>query len=168
MTSFWNDKKVVVLGGAAMIGSALVDRLIEQNVGVVWVADDCSSGKREWLPKDVELIKCDLRDYNNALTAVRGADYVFNLAASHGGRAYVDTHAVECFDNASIDATVFRACAKANVEKVTYMSSACAYDISNQQDVDTDIKLSESMIDYDAPFCPPFVSFRTSHSPVAR
>jgi UDP-glucose 4-epimerase len=151
LNPFWKDKKVVVLGGASMIGSELTRQLVDNGVGVVWVADDLSSGRREWLPKDVELIKCDLRDYGNALIAVQGADYVFQLAAAHGGRAFVDSHAVECWDNFDIDTTVFRACAHAGVEKVIYMSSACAYDTSTQQDTSVDFKLSESLIDWDKP-----------------
>lgn len=150
-SEFWKHKKVCVTGGAAMIGSELVRQLIALNPAELWVVDDLSSGKRENLPKDVELAVCDLREYSNALMWLQGADVVIHLAAAHGGRAFVDTHALECYQNFEIDTSVFRAAADAEVEKVIYMSSACAYDTSNQQDISVDIKLSESMIDYTKP-----------------
>lgn len=150
-SEFWKSKKVAVTGGAAMIGSELVRQLVTLNPAELWVVDDLSSGKRENLPKDVELAVCDLREYSNALMWLQGADVVISLAAAHGGRAYVDTHALECYQNFEIDTSVFRAAADAGVEKVVYMSSACAYDVSTQWDVDADVKLSEDLIDYNKP-----------------
>lgn len=135
-----------------MIGSHLVEYLLANGARSVCVADDLSSGRKEWVHPDARSIQVDLRDYDDALWSVNGQDVVFSLAAAHGGRAFVDTHALECWQNAEIDATVFRACADSNnVQKVVYMSSACAYDTSLQQDPNVDFKLSESMIDYNKP-----------------
>jgi nucleoside-diphosphate-sugar epimerase len=44
--SFWNDKKILVTGGASFIGSHLTDRLVGLGA-IVRVADDLSSGKLE-------------------------------------------------------------------------------------------------------------------------
>lgn len=144
---FWEHQKVCVTGGAAMIGTHLIEKLINLGVGVVWVADDLSSGKEEWLPKDVELIKTDLRDQSNADNAICGADIVFHLASQHGGRGFVDSHRLECLDNLGLTSSVFRACKNMGVEKVVFASSACAYPTDLQTDKYKDLKLSEDMID---------------------
>lgn len=149
--TFWKNKRVAVTGGANLVGTHLIQHLISEGVGHIWTIDDLSAGKAENVPDGVDLWKCDLRDYNLARRALATADIVFHLAAQHGGRAYVNTHAVNCWQNAELDGAVFRACADVQVPKVVYMSSACAYDTSIQQDLDTDLKLSESIIDYSKP-----------------
>jgi len=153
MSDFWKNKRVCVTGGAALIGSHLVEQLLELNPKDLFVVDDLSSGKAENIP-DVYLAKKDLREFSRVWDMFSRVDVVFHLAAAHGGRAFVDTHDLECYDNFAIDTTVFRICAEMNVGKVIYMSSACAYDTSIQQDVNTDLKLSEDMIDYDKPIKP--------------
>ena len=154
MSDFWSNKRVCVTGGAALIGSHLVEELLKLNPKALWVVDDMSSGKQENLPPNVPVYYKDLRDDESAET-LYNANIVFHLAAAHGGRAFVDTHDVECYDNFDIDTTVYRLCAESkHVEKVVYMSSACAYDTSIQQDVTADLKLSESMIDYAKPIVP--------------
>jgi UDP-glucose 4-epimerase len=76
------------------------------------------------------------------------ADVVFHLAAQHGGRGYVATHDVELYNNLELDTTIFRACAEAQVKKVVFSSSACAYPIDLQTNSDDLVYLSENLIDY--------------------
>lgn len=151
---YWSNKNVCITGAAHLIGSHLFEYLAKQNPARLWAIDDLSAGKRENLPEDAEFWKVDLRDYNNAKRALMGADCVIHLAAQHGGRAYVNTHGLETYQNFELDGVVFRACADLGISKVLYMSSACAYDTSIQQDLDVDLKLSESLIDYSKPIVP--------------
>jgi UDP-glucose 4-epimerase len=58
---------------------------------------------------------------------------VFHLAASHGGRGYIDTHPVECANNMVLDGTVFAAAYNAGVEHVCFASSACVYPTTLQE-----------------------------------
>lgn len=145
---YWTGKYVALLGGASLIGTHLAKALLERGA-LVKVVDDCSSGKFEnikGLP--VDFVRCDLRYFESARIAVRGVDIVFDLAAAHGGRGYVSGHKVELYDNLSLDATIFRACAQAHVEKVIFSSSACAYPIDIQGNPDEPLYLQEHMIDY--------------------
>lgn len=146
--SFWQGKQVAVLGGAALIGSHLIEELLKLPIKNLWVADDLSSGKRENVPSQVAIQVTDLRNYEDACLAVSRADVVFHLACSHGGRGYVDTHRLECIDNVSLDATVFRACAEQGVKKVVFASSACAYPVDLQTDMSKPAYLRETQIDY--------------------
>lgn len=149
-TNFWNGKNVVLLGGASLIGVHLANALAQLPINHLRVADDESAGKREYLNnlEDVEFLPYDLRDYALAVSATRNMDIVFDLAAAHGGRGYVSGHAVELWDNLSLSSTIFRACAKNNVEKVIFSSSACAYPVNIQQDINQILYLNERMIDY--------------------
>lgn len=155
MSSFWNNKEIVLLGGASLIGSHLARALYDLPVGSLKIVDDLSSGKIENLHylgidlKNVEFQAMDLREYRDTLKAVIHSDIVFNLASQHGGRGYVAGHKVELYDNASLSSTIFRACSVAGVEKVIFSSSACAYPIELQQNTNELLYLGEDMIDYD-------------------
>ena len=151
MSDFWHGKRVALLGGASLIGTHLAEALIDKGVSYLCVADDLSAGEQN-LPLLTSLglhfIRCDLREFSSALTAIDHADIVFHLAAQHGGRGYVASHKTNLYDNLDLDATIFRACAQRTVEKVIFSSSACAYPIDLQDDPDVEFYLSEGMIDY--------------------
>jgi nucleoside-diphosphate-sugar epimerase len=125
----WRGKRVLVTGGASFLGSHLVDKLVELNANVR-VADDFSSGKVDNLTKSidyVEVLKGDLKDRCFAESAMKDVDLVFHLAASHGGRGYIDTHPAECCLNMVLDGIVFESAFKAGVERICFASSACVY-----------------------------------------
>lgn len=73
-------KRALVTGGAGFIGSHLVERLLETGVNVV-LLDDLSTGQRENVPADAELIVGDIRDDRAVGEALSGVDVVFHLAA---------------------------------------------------------------------------------------
>lgn len=157
MSDYWHDKRVVLLGGAALIGSHLAKALLALPIASLKVVDDMSSGALDNLQYlgmdtvyDVKTYVCDLRVPQCAEDAVRRSDVVFHLAAQHGGRGYVENpnHRIALYDNAALDATIFRACAKMGVGKVVYSSSACAYPINLQKDTSEILYLKEDMIDY--------------------
>lgn len=149
--NFWRNKRVAITGGAALIGSHLAEYLVSQNVGSLLVLDDLSSGRIENLKDvagDIDFLVTDLREnYTYTKRLLMNADIVFHLACAHGGRLYVDTHYLESYQNLELDATVFRA-AHGNVGKIVYMSSACAYPIELQQNVDEDINLTEDLVSW--------------------
>ena len=83
---------------------------------------------------------------------MRGINYLFHLAAIHGGRGYVDLHNVECSMNLVLDGQLFREALKANVEKVIFASSGCVYPNYLQSDPEKELYLTEEMVGppYDA------------------
>jgi UDP-N-acetylglucosamine 4-epimerase len=85
MKQMLRDHKVLVTGGAGFIGSNLVESLLNGG-NVVVCLDNFSTGKRENLSKFTKeprfkLIEGDIRNYNDCLKAVDGADVVFHEAA---------------------------------------------------------------------------------------
>lgn len=143
--SYWKDKRVILIGGANLIGSHLYKAILSISREVI-VVDNLSSGKRKNINGTV--YNRDCRNYEEVSDLLHPGDIVFHLAAQHGGRGYVASHDVELYNNLELDTTIFRACADAKVEKVIFSSSACAYPMEYQMDINTTIPLREDFIDY--------------------
>src|SRR5262249_16571757 len=108
-------RRILITGGASFIGSHLTELLVQLG-GKVTVPDDLSSGKRENLDavaSDINFLQGDLRHSDFAAVATDKQEVVFHLAASHGGRGYIDTHPIECTNNMLLDHVVFAAAADA-------------------------------------------------------
>ena len=74
---------VLVTGGAGMIGTAVVRRLLRESSLSVRVADQREAPA--WMRSSCELFQGDLRDLENAREAARGCDRIIHLAAIVGG-----------------------------------------------------------------------------------
>lgn len=129
--NYWSNTRILVTGGASFIGSHLTDKLVALGADVR-VADDFSSGRRENLNDcldRVEVREGDLRDRTFTRQVMQGTQVVFHLAASHGGRGFIDTHPADCASNLVLDGIVFEEAWRARVERVCYTSSACVYPV---------------------------------------
>ena len=140
-------RAVCVTGGASFIGSHLAERLVATGAEVT-IVDDFSSGTRANLAAiadQVRVIEGDLRELSFAIESLRGAEMVFHLAASHGGRGYIETHPADCSSNL-LDGSVLRAAHLTGVERVCMASSACIYPVELQAE-GQQVKLAEGMAD---------------------
>jgi len=152
----WRGCKTLVTGGASFIGSHLVDALVVRGAEVR-VVDNLSSGRLENIQQHVdagriEFVQGNLLDYKVARQAAEGIQYVFHLAADHGGRGYVDLHQVECSTNLILDGQLMKASHEAGVEKFVFASSGCVYPNYLQMDTTKEVYLTEEMVGppYDA------------------
>jgi nucleoside-diphosphate-sugar epimerase len=142
----WKKTKVLVTGGASFIGSHLVDQLLDKGAKVR-VVDDLTSGRKENIKEHikagrVEFVKADLREPGVTREAVKRMNVIFQLAADHGGRGYVDLHQAGPASNLFLDGLVFWEAHRARVERVVYASSGCVYPNFLQGNVNKEIYLT--------------------------
>lgn len=129
LKAFYTDRRALVTGGASFIGSFLTELLVEAGARVT-VADDLSSGRMSNLDAveaQIAFHRGDLRRESFAREVSADQEIVFHLAASHGGRGYIESHPVECMNNMSLDHSVMAAAVEGGAEKLVYASSACVY-----------------------------------------
>src|SRR5262249_44702801 len=77
---------VLVTGGAGLVGSHIVDRLIDEGAGEIRVLDNLVRGRRDNLApamarQPIAFTVGDVRDPATVARAVAGCDYVFHQAA---------------------------------------------------------------------------------------
>jgi UDP-glucose 4-epimerase len=122
---------VLVTGGAGLIGSHIVDRLIDKGVGEIRVLDNLVRGRRDNLAnamdrRPITFLVGDVRDRITVEHAVAGCDYIFHQAAIRITLCAEQPR--ECID-VLVGGTlnVFEAATKYGVKKVVYASSASVY-----------------------------------------
>jgi len=126
--NFWQDKKVLVTGGAGFIGSFVTEMLIARGAKVSITTSSGNLENVQAILKKIRVIKADLVDPVQANKAIKGQDIVLNLAARVAGIQYNIDHPATMFgDNVLIAKNVLDACLKNQVERVLITSSACVY-----------------------------------------
>jgi UDP-glucose 4-epimerase len=122
---------VLVTGGAGLIGSHIIDRLIDEGAGEIRVLDNLVRGRHANLAaaksrRDLKFINGDVRDRETVSKAVAGCDYVFHQAAIR--ITLCAERPRECMDVLVMGAfNVFEAAVEHKVKKVVYASSASVY-----------------------------------------
>jgi UDP-glucose 4-epimerase len=122
---------VLVTGGAGLIGSHIVDRLVDEGAGEIRVLDNLVRGQRRNLAaamarRPIRFLEGDVRDRAIVGWAIAGCDYVFHQAAiritlcAERPRECMDVLVMGTFN-------VFEAAVAAGVKKVVYASSASVY-----------------------------------------
>jgi UDP-glucose 4-epimerase len=129
----FKGKKVVVIGGAGLIGSHTVDKLVETDVGEILVYDNFVRGQKHNLASAVCDRRVKIYDIGGDIlqtdvlqSALDGADGVFHFAA---------LWLLQCHDfprsafDVNIRGTfnVLEACVAKNVKRLVYSSSASVY-----------------------------------------
>ena len=118
------DKRLLVTGGAGLIGSALVSRLKDDNEIVV--VDDLSNGIPESVPEDVELVDGDITDRTVVADVVtEDLDAVFHLAADK----YVNTDRPreQMEANESMTYNLLERMDEVGVDNILFTSSSTVY-----------------------------------------
>ena len=136
--------KLVVIGGAGLIGSHTVDRLLKEDVGEIVVYDNFVRGRAENLASALgdprvrlfdiggDILQTDILD-----AALDGADGVFHFAA---------LWLLQCHDfprsafdvNVRGTFNVMEACVKRGVKRLVYSSSASVYGDAVTEPMDED------------------------------
>jgi nucleoside-diphosphate-sugar epimerase len=119
------EARVLVTGAGGFVGHHLVSYLKKLGYGVRGVdirepefGETCAD----------EFLVLDLRNANDCLTATRGVEEVYAVAADMGGMGYISTHHSRILrDNLLIDVHTLDAARINAVSRLFYASSACVY-----------------------------------------
>ncbi len=116
---------MLVTGGTGLIGSHLVELLLERGAHVRTVVH---SRDPPITLEDVELVRGDLTKWEACKAAVAGVQYVFHLAAFVGGVGRNVAHPAGMFTpNILMNTQILEAARLEGVERYLYTSSACIY-----------------------------------------
>lgn len=128
------DDLIVVTGAGGFIGGSLVRYFQEQGFTNLRAVD--KKPLPTWYQRvpGVECLSMDLSQEENCIRAVEGAKEVYNLAADMGGMGFIERFRVECMRSILINTHMLESAYRAGVERYFFSSSACAYNISLQQD----------------------------------
>lgn len=112
-THFWQDKRVLVTGGAGFLGSHLVDQL------------------KKLHPKEIRITHSktqDLRQQAVCVEVVKNIDIVIHLAANVGGIGYNQQYPGTLFyDNLLMGVHLMEEARKAGVKKFVSIGTICSY-----------------------------------------
>lgn len=140
--------KICVTGGAGMIGSALVRKLIMHGHEVI-IIDNLWRGKLEYievLEKFKELVcfhKLDLADEKNGNEAIelfKECNLIVHLADIVAGIGYVfeNEHSIFHINN-KINSNVFNWAVSAECKEVIYAGTACSFPLQLQRSRDSEL-----------------------------
>lgn len=137
-------KSIMVTGGAGMIGSNLVKRLVKDGWDV-YAADNLWRGRPEYLngengrpviDPDTRFFRRDLTDYGQCEEIIGFTDYVVHLADMVAGIDYVFANQGDLFRaNNLINSNLFACVRKAGKERIKgliYAGTACSFPLTLQ------------------------------------
>jgi GDP-D-mannose 3',5'-epimerase len=123
----------VVAGGGGFIGGHLVQDLVGQGLAVRSVDLKPTSEWYQVVP-EAENIQLDLAEIDACRQAVRGARWIYNLAADMGGMGFIENNKALCMLTVLESTHMLVAARDEGVERFFYSSSACVYAADKQTD----------------------------------
>ena len=146
MNTFWENKRVLVTGGAGFVGTHFLRQLLAQHAQVFAV---CHTSPMQSSDKDICVFQGDLTEQRfcqNIFTGVK-FDVVIHCAANTSGAAViVNNPSVHIVNNICMNTYLLDAAAKSGVKHFIFMSSSTVY-----PNLSTPMKESQAFDDEPAP-----------------
>ncbi|MEK7766026.1 MAG: NAD-dependent epimerase/dehydratase family protein [bacterium] len=125
---------IVVAGAGGFIGGALVRHFRGQGFGRIRAVDKKPPAEWHQVTPEAENLVLDLSEREACVRACAGAAEVYNLAADMGGMGFIERFRVECMRSVLINTHLVEAAQRAGARRYFFASSACAYNVTLQQD----------------------------------
>jgi UDP-glucose 4-epimerase len=130
-----------VAGGAGFIGSHLTRELLRRPDAEVVVFDNLTSGSVSRLQEALadprlQLVQADLRESEQVVAAMRGADHVYLFAANPDIAAAVGDPGIDFWHGTYLTHNVIEAMRVNGVPRITYASGSGVYGDRGLQEVD--------------------------------
>jgi UDP-glucose 4-epimerase len=128
--------KVLITGGAGLVGSHITDELVKQKVAEIVIFDNFTRGRQENLKSalthgSVKIIEGDIRDRQLLANVMQGVDIVFHQAAIRINQCAEEPRlALEVLVDGTFN--VLEAAVQAKVKKVVAASSASIYGMAEE------------------------------------
>ena len=143
MTSFWNNKRILVTGSDGFIGSHLTERLAKEGAKVRAFVYYNSFGHCGWLDEieqdlmeNIEIFVGDVQDPSRVAESVKDQEFVFHLASLiaipysyHAPDSYVKT-------NVGGTLNILNACHKTGVHRLIHTSTSEVYGTAQYVPID--------------------------------
>ena len=127
------NKKILVVGAGGFIGGHLIKKLLENGNSITAV----DIKPKEYWFQDFDIVKnyysTDMKLYDNCIKLTKNIDYIFNMACNMGGMGFIENNKAECMQSVLINTNLLIASKENKIQKYFFSSSACAYNISKQQ-----------------------------------
>ena len=130
------DSRVLITGGAGLVGSHIADQLVKQGVSEIIILDNFTRGRRENIAWALEhgrltVVEGDIRNSNLLIEVMQGVDVVFHQAAIRITQCAEEPRlALEVLADGTFN--VLEAAVKAGVKKVVAASSASVYGMAEE------------------------------------
>ncbi len=130
------NKRVLITGGAGLVGSHIADSLIQEGVSEIIVLDNFTRGRRDNLAfaekqGHLVIVDGDIRDRQLLADVMQGVDYVFHQAAIRITQCAEEPRlALEVLADGTFN--VLEAAVNAKVKKVVAASSASIYGMAEE------------------------------------
>jgi UDP-glucose 4-epimerase len=123
--------RALVTGGAGFIGSHLIDRLVSRGDTVV-VIDNLSSGNLDFIQNHIDsgkvsLVRGDITNYQDVLSAMSGIECVFHLAANPDIRLGTKITDTDLQQGTIATYNIVEAMRVEGVNKIAFASSSVIY-----------------------------------------
>ncbi|MCG8349356.1 MAG: NAD-dependent epimerase/dehydratase family protein [Chloroflexales bacterium] len=130
------NKRILITGGAGLIGSHIADLLVREPVAEIVVLDNFVRGRRENLATALNdprltIVEGDICDRDKLTDIMQGIDLVFHMAAIRITQCASEPRlAMDVLGSGAFN--VFEAAAAARVQKIVAASSASVYGAADQ------------------------------------